>query len=628
MVRCCHNYYCLYYHVSEQTDHSFFIWLFLLLTFCFHPSLILNLFFSIFGYQSLDITSDSSSATGIYTSSSISNTSTAYKPPPSIPTTTTTFIDTTSLPSTATTSTLDSTNVLIPAATTTAASMSTGGPSVPPSVPTTAGPSVHTSTPVPSASMPAPGVADYDDKPDVDDDDDAPSIKQRSYRKTSTSSATDRQTSILDMSEDAFEYEEYDDDDDKDVIYEDIGPGSETYDDIRVQYDPQEQVKNGWRRDVVYNRSHLQKRKEQTEYEHVRYSRVETYADLLLHDDTPLDIDRHYAGAYLCSAHPTSHFWKGPRPGYIRHDALDKDMKHGILGSGRLIATVSASHTSSRAIIGSWAVPSVNVVDAVEHLWKNQQEALLDSDGWVALCFIPTNLEGDNRYKQFRNFPRNCAWARAMHPVYSLTDVEVTPSDFVVFNIKEGVPYQLRGALESKWMVPLRTPEQKKATKYEWYHRGGGKERRFARYHNGGGKEYQAKYKVSENGRKSQDKRNATKRAKTAAASLPVPTSQPRRNHTSVPLVFKNNTATSHCKYHKCPGKNTGAKRKRTYKTVFQCEVCTVENGFPFFLCNFTKNVGGNLVVVDCHTAYHAEMCYDTSAATECSVVSDLTNNK
>ena len=292
------------------------------------------------------------------------------------------------------------------------------------------------------------------------------------------------------------------DDDDKDVIYEDIGPGSETYDDIRIQQDPQEQAKNGWTRDVVYNRSHLQKRKVETEFEHVRFSRVETDADLLLHDGTPLDIDRHYAGAYLISAHPMSHLWKGPRPGYIRDDALHRDMKHGILGSGRLIVTVSASHTGSSAMITTWAFPSVNVVDGVQHLYKNQQEALIDSGGWVALCFIPNNVEGDNRYKQYRNFPRNCPWARALHPVYSETDVQVSASDFVVFNIKDGVPYQLRGALESKWMVPLRTLEQKKATRAEWYYNGGGKEQQAASYqqmyhHNGGKESAAARYYAS-----------------------------------------------------------------------------------------------------------------------------------
>ncbi|OEU06056.1 hypothetical protein FRACYDRAFT_256571 [Fragilariopsis cylindrus CCMP1102] len=82
---------------------------------------------------------------------------------------------------------------------------------------------------------------------------------------------------------------------------------------------------------------------------------------------------------------------------------------------------------------------------------------------------------------------------------------------------------------------------------------------------------------------------------------------QPGRNHISVPVVVKKNTATSYCKYHKCPGKNTGAKRKRAYMSKYACEDCSLEKGADFFLCNSTKSVGGNLVVVDCHTAYHVE---------------------
>ena len=49
-----------------------------------------------------------------------------------------------------------------------------------------------------------------------------------------------------------------------------------------------------------------------------------------------------------------------------------------------------------------------------------------------------------------------------------------------------------------------------------------------------------------------------------------------------------------------------------------------------FWLCNSTKDVDGNVVVVDCHTAYHVEKKLYTSPppvlTTESSVVSDLTN--
>ncbi|OEU11919.1 hypothetical protein FRACYDRAFT_245042 [Fragilariopsis cylindrus CCMP1102] len=82
---------------------------------------------------------------------------------------------------------------------------------------------------------------------------------------------------------------------------------------------------------------------------------------------------------------------------------------------------------------------------------------------------------------------------------------------------------------------------------------------------------------------------------------------QPGRVHISVPVVVKKNTATSYCKYHNCPVKNTGAKRKRAYMSKYACEDCSLEKGVDFFLCNSTKSVGGNLVVVDCHTAYHVE---------------------
>ena len=51
-----------------------------------------------------------------------------------------------------------------------------------------------------------------------------------------------------------------------------------------------------------------------------------------------------------------------------------------------------------------------------------------------------------------------------------------------------------------------------------------------------------------------------------------------------------------------------------------------MEKGFPFWLCHTTKKVNGIQTVVSCHLQYYAEMCYDTIAATDFSVVSDLTN--
>ena len=97
----------------------------------------------------------------------------------------------------------------------------------------------------------------------------------------------------------------------------------------------------------------------------------------------------------------------------------------------------------------------------------------------------------------------------------------------------------------------------------------------------------------------------------------------------SVPVVVKENKATSYCKYHKCPGKNTGAKRKRAYKSKYACEECSLEKGSDFWLCNSTKELNGNLVVVDCHTAYHVEKKLYTApspvSTAESSVVSELT---
>ena len=96
-----------------------------------------------------------------------------------------------------------------------------------------------------------------------------------------------------------------------------------------------------------------------------------------------------------------------------------------------------------------------------------------------------------------------------------------------------------------------------------------------------------------------------------------------------IPVVVKGNKATSYCKYNKCPGKNTGAKRKRAYMSKYACEDCSLEKGADFFLCNSTKSVGGNLVVVDCHTAYHVEKKLYTApspvSTAESSIVSELT---
>ena len=108
---------------------------------------------------------------------------------------------------------------------------------------------------------------------------------------------------------------------------------------------------------------------------------------------------------------------------------------------------------------------------------------------------------------------------------------------------------------------------------------------------------------------------------------------QPDRVHQPMPCLVRSKDndkpgSGPYCKYEKCPGFKSKAKVKRPYKTIYQCEQCTVEKGFPFWLCHTAKKVNGIQTVVSCHLQYHAEMCYDTSAATECSVVSELTNNE
>ena len=54
---------------------------------------------------------------------------------------------------------------------------------------------------------------------------------------------------------------------------------------------------------------------------------------------------------------------------------------------------------------------------------------------------------------------------------------------------------------------------------------------------------------------------------------------QPGRNHISVPVVVKENKTTSYCRYKKCPGLNSAAKRPRAYRAKYVCEECTMEKG-------------------------------------------------
>jgi hypothetical protein len=105
---------------------------------------------------------------------------------------------------------------------------------------------------------------------------------------------------------------------------------------------------------------------------------------------------------------------------------------------------------------------------------------------------------------------------------------------------------------------------------------------------------------------------------------------QPWRNHISIPVIVDNSGM--ECKYKHCPGWRTGkAKRARAYTSKYICEQCTMEKGYDFWLCHTTKVVNGIKIVVDCHTDYHVENKLfsptppPTGSATECSVISDLT---
>ena len=133
-----------------------------MLTFCFHHPLIFNSIFHLLATSTSNAVSDSYSATGIDTASSISNTSTAYIPSTTDPLTTTTSVVATSVPPTTSASTLDSTTGIIPAASKAAASVvaSVSTTTAVASVPSTAVPSVpSTAVLPPTNSLPYTGQA-------------------------------------------------------------------------------------------------------------------------------------------------------------------------------------------------------------------------------------------------------------------------------------------------------------------------------------------------------------------------------------------------------------------------------------------------------------------------------------
>jgi hypothetical protein len=102
------------------------------------------------------------------------------------------------------------------------------------------------------------------------------------------------------------------------------------------------------------------------------------------------------------------------------------------------------------------------------------------------------------------------------------------------------------------------------------------------------------------------------------------------RVHQPMPMLVRGTGEKSgsgnYCRYKKCPGLNIKNKTIRAYRTIYQCEECTVEKKAPFWLCHTTKKVDGKDIVVSCHLKYHAEKAFlKASSSSECSLVSDLT---
>jgi hypothetical protein len=97
---------------------------------------------------------------------------------------------------------------------------------------------------------------------------------------------------------------------------------------------------------------------------------------------------------------------------------------------------------------------------------------------------------------------------------------------------------------------------------------------------------------------------------------------QPGRCHQSVAMIIKNNR---YCQYKKCPGLNIQKQTSRTYRTNYRCEVCSIDKGIVFWLCNTVKKVDGKQKKIECHIKYHAEKEFIVMTTTKCTVISDLT---
>ena len=81
---------------------------------------------------------------------------------------------------------------------------------------------------------------------------------------------------------------------------------------------------------------------------------------------------------------------------------------------------------------------------------------------------------------------------------------------------------------------------------------------------------------------------------------------EPKKYHQSIATICKNDGG--HCQYEFCPGKLRNNIRKRSYPTKYQCYECTIKNGYPVWLCNTTKKMGGKYMTVLCHTKHHLQL--------------------
>ena len=77
-------------------------------------------------------------------------------------------------------------------------------------------------------------------------------------------------------------------------------------------------------------------------------------------------------------------------------------------------------------------------------------------------------------------------------------------------------------------------------------------------------------------------------------------------SHQSVATVCKNDGG--NCRYDGCPGLDRNNKRRRSYPTRYQCLQCSIEKGYPVYLCNTTKKrADGTYFAVLCHMKYHEQ---------------------